>query len=338
MWRWLLSFVVIGCASSRAPYRPQLDEYFAAHPTRARASPNVLGTGPWPVGRWATYSRIGEYGTRGIDTISVVAIDACGTWIQQESVDDDRLVRRLVCVRESDSPDPLAIVREVRFQGAPDLPSIAVEISDRTALRELVGPLVAKLVDHTRANGLGGGDHELVESGDGHDTSVISSLARRTTNIYFGQQRRGPKQFSLGIAMGYLGSSTRFEGDTAAAFSGGMAVVITPRLDLVATIGLSTTEAPGVMDHSIVVAGVGVRGRPWSGRFFVEGDLGFAEVVQDANTVARGGTSSAVIGFDAVVKRGWRASVDARARALLLGNDEGLRLSLVAGWTVHLDL
>lgn len=342
MWRVWLSVLLVACTSSTPPYRDEVDTFLASHPSRTKNPPNVLGVGPWTLGRWATYSRIGEHGARGFDRITVVAIDACGTWIEDISLDVDEQHRRLVCVQPSTSSDPLDIIHEVRFQGGADLPSVDVDFAgDRAALRRLVGPLVAKLVSPTRAVGLGGEADELVEWGEGATRSVVSSLANRGTRLYVDRGRRGTSYLSLGAGVGYVGGSSRVDGEQLASFSFGAGTAITPRLELIANVALGTTSADvvdGSMDQTLFSLAPGVRFRPWSPRVYLEADVGYAEIELATTTLARGATASGAIGVDVALYRGWRWSLEARGRALLLTNDEGLRSSLVVAGVIGLDL
>ncbi len=345
MWRVWLSVLLVGCAS-QAPYRDDVDAFFVKHPSSTKNPPNVLGVGPWTLGRWATYSRIGEHGARGFDRITIVAVDACGTWVEDISLDVDQQHRLLVCVQPSTSSDPLDIVREVRFQGGEDLPSVSVDVAgDRAALRQLVGPLVAKLVPRTRAVGLGGEEHDLVEWGEGATRSVVSSLANRGTTLYMDRGRRGTSYLSIGAGVGYVGGSSRFDGEQLASFSFGAATAITPRLDLIANVALGSTSAnvadgamDQAMDQTFFSVAPGVRSRPWSPRVFLEVDVGYAEIELHTTTLARGATASGAIGVDVALYGGWRWSLEARGRALLLTNDEGLRSSLVVAGLIGLDL
>ncbi|MGE0395731.1 MAG: hypothetical protein AB7T06_03310 [Kofleriaceae bacterium] len=336
MWRASL-VLLVACASSRDAFREQVDTFFASHPTSTKNPPNVLGTGPWVLGRWATYSRIGESGARGFEKVTVVAVDACGTWIESTSVDVDGQHRVLVCLQKTMSLDPIDMVREVRWQAGYDLPAMDVDIADRANVRSVVGPLLSKLVEPSRAAGLGGDAHELVEWSDGARVSVVSTVADQSVRTYAERFDRSDSYMLLGAAGGYLTGSERFEGSGLASFALGSGVRVSPRVDLVGNVVLSASDASS-MDQMLFVAAVGARYRSAWSRLHLEADLGYSEIMVDTDTMARGGTISGALGVNLFSRRGWSYAIELRDRVFLLGNNEGLRNAFAVAAVLQLDL
>jgi hypothetical protein len=102
--------------TARDAYKSDVDRTLLVAPTPNRqvAAVGVLTPHPWKIGQWATY-RMPE---DGYETISVAAVDTCGTWIVDDLTTYHGRVRELVCLREPNPNEPPStdLVRMVILQ------------------------------------------------------------------------------------------------------------------------------------------------------------------------------------------------------------------------------
>ena len=113
--RVLVLIWMAACVSSaRDAYESDVDHVLLVAPTPDHqvAAVGELAPHPWKVGQWATY-RTSE---RGYETISAVAIEACGTWFSDEIKTYTGHARWLICLRalgQDESPRPIDLVQVV---------------------------------------------------------------------------------------------------------------------------------------------------------------------------------------------------------------------------------
>jgi len=104
-------------------YKSDVDRTLLAAPTPTRqvAAVGVLTPHPWKVGQWATYRTPG----RGYETLSVVGVDVCGTWIMEEVTSYEGRIREFVCLREPTADEVQPSTELVQM--------MIVQINDRTS-------------------------------------------------------------------------------------------------------------------------------------------------------------------------------------------------------------
>ncbi|MEP6861210.1 MAG: hypothetical protein ABJE66_11340 [Deltaproteobacteria bacterium] len=124
------SVMVLACFAACLPtardaYKSDVDRTLLVAPTPDRqiAAVGPLAPHPWKVGQWATYRTPDP----GYETLSVVAIDTCGTWLSFEQATYSFHTRWLICMRAPGSdqtPNPVDLVQLVIVKADDGTPAL----------------------------------------------------------------------------------------------------------------------------------------------------------------------------------------------------------------------
>jgi hypothetical protein len=112
--RVMVLITIAACVpDARDAYRADVDRRLQA-PTAGRqvAAVGPLAPHPWKVGQWATYRTPAP----GYETMSVVALEACGTWLSDDIHTYEGRKRWLICLRtpaEGETARPVDLVQLV---------------------------------------------------------------------------------------------------------------------------------------------------------------------------------------------------------------------------------